>query len=96
MQAPDFGDALRTWRRARGMSQLDLALASDTSPRHLSFLETSRARPSREMVQALADAMVLPRGARNALLVAAGFAPVYPVTPLSPPCSRRCVRWCRR
>lgn len=77
-----FGPALRTWRRARGLSQLDLALAAGSSPRHVSFLETNRARPSREMVQMLADAMVLPRAARNALLVAAGFAPMFPVTPL--------------
>jgi transcriptional regulator with XRE-family HTH domain len=80
---PDtFGAALRAWRQARGLSQLDLALAADASPRHLSFLETSRARPSRDMVLTLADAMVLPRTARNTLLIAAGFAPLYPVTPL--------------
>jgi len=79
----DFGEALRIWRRARGMSQLDLALTAETSPRHLSFLETNRARPSREMVETLADAMVLPRAARNALLLSAGFAPLYPATPLA-------------
>jgi len=77
-----FGEALRVWRRARGLSQLDLALAAGASPRHLSFLETNRAKPSREMVLALADAMVLPRAPRNALLAAAGFAPLYPSTPL--------------
>ncbi|MDX2274850.1 MAG: helix-turn-helix transcriptional regulator [Hyphomonadaceae bacterium] len=77
-----FGAALRTWRRARGMSQLDLALAADASPRHLSFLETNRAKPSRDMVLTLADAMVLPRAACNALLNAAGYAPLFPVTPL--------------
>ncbi len=77
-----FGARLRSWRQARGLSQLDLALAADASPRHLSFLETSRARPSRDMVLALADAMVLPRTARNDMLAAAGFAPLYPVTPL--------------
>lgn len=77
-----FGAKLRSWRQARGMSQLDLALAADASPRHMSFLETNRARPSRDMVLTLADAMVLPRTARNDMLAAAGFAPLYPVTPL--------------
>lgn len=77
-----FGAALRAWRQARGLSQLDLALAAGASPRHLSFLETNRAKPSRDMVLALADAMVIPRASRNALLNAAGFAPLYPTTPL--------------
>lgn len=77
-----FGGALRAWRRARGLSQLDLALAADASPRHLSFLETNRAKPSRDMVLTLADAMVLPRAACNALLTAAGYAALFPVTPL--------------
>jgi transcriptional regulator with XRE-family HTH domain len=82
-QSPaDFGEALRHWRRARGLSQLDLALSCGTSPRHLSFLETNRSRPSRDMVEMLADAMVLPRAARNSMLLAAGFAPAYPATPL--------------
>jgi len=80
--AAAFGAKLRSWRLARGMSQLDLALAADASPRHMSFLETSRARPSRDMVLTLADAMLLPRTARNDMLAAAGFAPLYPVTPL--------------
>ncbi len=77
-----FGAALRAWRQARGLSQLDLALAAGASPRHLSFLETNRAKPSREMVLTLADALVLPRVSRNALLNAAGFASLYPTTPL--------------
>jgi transcriptional regulator with XRE-family HTH domain len=82
-QSPaDFGEALRHRRRARGLSQLDLALSCGTSPRHLSFLETNRSRPSRDMVEMLADAMVLPRAARNSMLLAAGFAPAYPATPL--------------
>lgn len=79
---PNFGDALRAWRQARGLSQLDLALAAGASPRHVSFLETNRAKPSRDMVLTLADAMVIPRAARNALLNAAGYAPLYPSTPL--------------
>lgn len=80
--AADFGAALRAWRHARGLSQLDLALASESSPRHVSFLETNRSRPSRDMVETLADALVLPRAARNGLLLAAGYAPLYPSTPL--------------
>jgi transcriptional regulator with XRE-family HTH domain len=80
--AGDFAAALRKWRRARNVSQLDLALEAGVSARHLSFLETGRARPSREMALALAEALLLPRGARNAFLQQAGFAPAYPVTPL--------------
>lgn len=65
------------------MSQLDLALASGVSARHLSFLETGRALPSREMVLTLAEALLLPLGVRNALLAAAGFAPSYPASDLT-------------
>lgn len=72
-----FGDALRRWRRERRLSQLDLALAADVSQRHLSFLESGRARPSRAMTLQLAEALDLPLRERNRLLVAAGFAPVY-------------------
>lgn len=78
----DFAEALRKWRRARNISQLDLALEAGVSARHLSFLETGRAQPSREMALALAEALMLTRGARNAFLVQAGFAPAYPATPL--------------
>jgi transcriptional regulator with XRE-family HTH domain len=78
----EFAVALRKWRRARSRSQLDLALEAGVSARHLSFLETGRARPSREMALALAEALLLPRGARNGFLLAAGFAPAYPTTPL--------------
>ncbi|MBI1186682.1 MAG: helix-turn-helix domain-containing protein [Alphaproteobacteria bacterium] len=77
-----FADTLREWRRVRGMSQLDLALAIDASARHLSFMETGRARPSRDMAERLCEALMLPRAARNAMLTAAGFAPLYPATPL--------------
>ncbi|MBI1250693.1 MAG: helix-turn-helix domain-containing protein [Alphaproteobacteria bacterium] len=79
----DFAAALRQWRRARGLSQLDLALSIDISARHLSFLETGRARPSRDMVHLLSEALLLPRAARNGLLSKAGFAPVYPASPLA-------------
>lgn len=77
-----FAAALRRFRSARRMSQLDLALASDVSSRHLSFLESGRAQPSREMVLQLGAALLLPLQTRNALLRAAGFAPTFPASPL--------------
>src|SRR5690606_6800862 len=75
--AARFGGMLRGLRGARGMSQTQLAAHADVSTRHLSFLETGRAVPSREMVLALADALDLPLRGRNDLLGAAGFAPVF-------------------
>src|SRR4051794_7439025 len=80
-----FGPALRTWRATRRMSQLDLASAAGVSTRHLSFIETGRARPSREMVVHLAEQLEVPNRERNTLLVAAGFAPLYSETPLAAP-----------
>ncbi|MBI1340985.1 helix-turn-helix domain-containing protein [bacterium] len=77
-----FADALRVWRTNRRMSQLELSLTSEVSSRHLSFLETGRARPSRDMVLRICDALLIPRAARNELLRAAGFAPIFPATPL--------------
>lgn len=71
------GDLLREWRRHRRLSQLDLANGADISTRHLSFLESGRAQPSREMVLRLADYLEVPLRERNQLLVAAGFAPAY-------------------
>jgi transcriptional regulator with XRE-family HTH domain len=76
-----FGPLLRRWRILRGESQLGLALAAETAARHLSFLETGRAAPSREMVLRLAAILELPLRARNELLVAAGFAPAFRDTP---------------
>jgi transcriptional regulator with XRE-family HTH domain len=76
---------LREWRIARRLSQLDLALAADVSTRHLSYMETGRAQPSREMLARLANALELPLRERNALLVAAGYAPQYPETALTTP-----------
>lgn len=73
-----FGEQLRDWRQRRRMSQLDLAAGADLSTRHLSFVETGRAKPSRDMVQRLSEALELPLRSRNALLIAAGFAPSYP------------------
>lgn len=75
---PPFGHLLRDCRRARKLSQLELSLNAEVSQRHLSFLESGRAQPSREMVLALALALDLPLRERNRMLMAAGFAGVYP------------------
>jgi transcriptional regulator with XRE-family HTH domain len=83
--APAFGGLLRQWRTSRHMSQLTLATESGISTRHLSFLETGRAQPSREMVQLLAGMLDVPLGERNALFVSAGYAPVYGQRPLGAP-----------
>jgi transcriptional regulator with XRE-family HTH domain len=72
-----FGLHLRHWRQHRRMSQLDLAQEADISTRHLSCVETGRAAPSREMVLRLAERLEVPLRERNALLVAAGYAPMY-------------------
>jgi transcriptional regulator with XRE-family HTH domain len=71
------GTLLRDWRRRRHLSQLDLALEAGVSARHLSFVETGRARPSPEMVLHLAEQLEVPLRDRNQLLLAAGYAPVY-------------------
>lgn len=73
----EFGALLRTCRGAQGMSQLDLSLAAGVSSRHLSFLETGRSQPSRSLVLRLGDTLALPLRSRNALLLAAGYAPAY-------------------
>ena len=72
-----FGKLLRQWRTRRRFSQLQLAHASEASPRHISFLESGRAQPSRDMVLRLADALDLPPTVTNNALLAAGFAPHY-------------------
>lgn len=77
VQEEAFGDLLRSWRQRRRVSQLDLAIEADVSARHISFLETGRARPSREMVMKLAEELEVPLRHRNRLLIAAGFAPVF-------------------
>src|ERR671916_3464515 len=71
------GELLRDWRQRRRRSQLDLALEAEVSARHLSFVETGRARPSRELLLHLAEHLEVPLRERNTLLVAAGYAPVY-------------------
>lgn len=79
------GEHIRDWRTRRRMSQLDLALEAEISTRHLSFLETGRAQPSREMVLHLSEQLEIPLRERNVILVAAGFAPVFPERSLEAP-----------
>jgi transcriptional regulator with XRE-family HTH domain len=80
-----IGDHLREWRQRRHLSQLDLAGDAEISARHLSFVETGRAAPSREMVLKLAERLDVPLRERNVLLVAAGFAPAFPQRSLEDP-----------
>ncbi|MGX1134401.1 transcriptional regulator with XRE-family HTH domain [Streptomyces glaucescens] len=79
------GPLLRAWRERRRISQLELALRAGSSARHVSFVETGRSRPSEEMVLRLAEHLDVPVRERNALLLAAGYAPRYPETPLDDP-----------
>jgi transcriptional regulator with XRE-family HTH domain len=79
------GDLLREWRQRRRLSQLDLACEADISTKHLSFVESGRARPSRDMVMHLAERLDVPLRERNVLLVAAGFAPVFKERKISDP-----------
>ncbi|GLZ37364.1 helix-turn-helix transcriptional regulator [Actinokineospora sp. NBRC 105648] len=79
------GALLRQWREHRRLSQLDLSLQADVSTRHLSFVETGRSAPSRDMVLHLADSLDLPLRERNQMLLAAGYAPVYSQAPLDSP-----------
>ena len=81
-RSPHAGQLLREWRTRRNLSQLELASGAAVSSRHLSFIETGRARPSREMVLHLADRLEVPLRERNRLLLAAGFAPAYGERPL--------------
>ena len=83
--ATAVGDHLREWRQRRRLSQLDLACEAEISTRHLSFVETGRAQPSRDMVLRLADQLEIPLRERNVILVAAGFAPVFPQRALDDP-----------
>lgn len=74
---PPVGTLLRGWRERRRRSQLDVSLAADVSTRHLSYLETGRAKPSREMIERLCEELDVPLRERNALYLAAGFAPAH-------------------
>lgn len=79
------GDLLRGWRQRRRLSQLDLAMEAEVSTRHVSFLENGRARPSREMLLRLAERLEIPFRDRNTLLIAAGYAPLFPERNLDDP-----------
>jgi transcriptional regulator with XRE-family HTH domain len=79
------GDLVRSWREQRHLSQLDLATEAEISQKHLSFIESGRSAPSRDMVLRLAEHLDVPLRERNALLMAAGFAPIYRDRPLDDP-----------
>jgi transcriptional regulator with XRE-family HTH domain len=81
----NLGELLRYWRRLRGKSQLDLAIDAMTTPRYVSFVETGRSQPSRQMVVRLARALDIPLRERNGLLLAAGYAPLYAAGALDAP-----------
>jgi transcriptional regulator with XRE-family HTH domain len=85
VQTQQVGILLRKWRERRRLSQLDLATEAEISTRHLSFLETGRSQPSREMVLRLAEQLDVPLRERNSLLIAAGYAPAYPERPFNDP-----------
>src|SRR5215207_6431982 len=82
---PSFGALMREWRQRRRLSQLALALKSGISQRHLSFVESGRAEPSREMVLRIAEQLEVPLRERNQLLLAAGYAPMFLARPLDDP-----------
>jgi transcriptional regulator with XRE-family HTH domain len=84
-QPTTFGTLLKQWRDRRSLSQLDLALTSQVSQRHISFLESGRAKPSQEMVLKLATVLAIPLRHQNLLLSVAGFAPIHTETDLSAP-----------
>jgi transcriptional regulator with XRE-family HTH domain len=84
----DVGRQLREWRQRRRLSQLDLALEAEISTRHLSFVETGRSQPSRDMVLHLCEQLDVPLRERNRLLVAAGYAPMFPQRTLDDPALR--------
>jgi transcriptional regulator with XRE-family HTH domain len=83
--ATTVGDHLREWRRRRRMSQLDLAVDAEISTRHLSFVESGRSQPSREMLLHLAERLEVPLRERNLLMVSAGYAPVFAERPIGDP-----------
>ena len=85
LSKPTVGHHLRDWRQRRRLSQLDLACDANISPRHLSFVETGRSMPSREVILRLADQLQIPMRERNVLLVAAGFAPMFAERSLDDP-----------
>lgn len=82
---PSAGVLLRRWREHRRLSQLELANRAEVSSRHLSFVETGRSAPSRQLLRHLAETLEIPLRERNALLLAAGYAPTYQATPWGSP-----------
>ena len=82
---PTIGSHLKGWRQRRRLSQLDLACEANISPRHLSFVETGRSMPSRDMILHLAEQLQIPMRERNVLLVAAGYAPIFAERSLDDP-----------
>ncbi len=82
VSAANVGAMLRDWREDRRRSQMDLAIDVGVSTRHLSFVETGKSKPSPELVLALAEHLDVPLRERNSMLLAAGYAPRYPQTPL--------------
>ena len=101
MQQPEseLGDLLRYWRRQRGKSQLDLSLDAEVSQRHISFVESGRSVPSRELLLSLAKTLDVPLREQNVLLLASGYAPVYLESTLEAPemnIVRRVVEWMLR
>lgn len=80
---PPFGLQLKRWRKQRRLSQLDLSAESGVTPRHLSFIETGRSRPGRDVILRICEALALPLRDRNTLLVTAGFTAAFPETRLS-------------
>jgi len=83
--ATSVGDHLRDWRKRRRMSQLDLAVDAEISTRHLSFVESGRSQPSREMLLHLAERLSVPLRDRNRLMMSAGYAPVFAERPIGDP-----------
>src|SRR5687768_9195187 len=81
----DVGPLLREWRQRRRLSQLELALDAGTSARHVSFVETGRSKPGREMLLRVAERLEIPYRERNQILLAAGHAPAFPERPLEDP-----------
>jgi len=77
-----YSDLLKQWRKQRRMSQLDLAVEAEVSARHISFLETGRSRPSHDMIVHLSEVLNVPMDARNQMMRATGFVPLYAATPL--------------
>jgi transcriptional regulator with XRE-family HTH domain len=82
---PSVGGLIREWRQRRRLSQLDFAVEAEISSKHLSFLETGRSQPSREMLLHLAELLEVPLRERNAMLIAAGFAPMFSERALTDP-----------